>query len=204
MRWEPDGTLTVLADHPPGKHINSPADASCPQDGSIWFTDPTFGGSLSEGHPDAPGTGNNTDNLSNPYIGEGGLGLPKPGQEDSLGNTTMELPANTYRWDPSGRLDIVFTPDKLGCPNGIAFSPDYKIVYTMGKGNIYASDIDGAKVSNTRVVTDCNVDGVHCGPDGMRVDAAGNIWAGSTSILGYSGVTVWSPQGKLLGRIRLS
>jgi gluconolactonase len=37
----------------------------------------------------------------------------------------------------------------------------------------------------------------------MRVDTAGNIWAGSTSILGYSGVTIWSPQGKLLGRIRL-
>jgi gluconolactonase len=203
VRWEHDGTLTVIADHYRGKHINSPDDVAVHKDGSIWFTDPTFGGSLSEGHPDAPGTGNNSAGLDNPFAGEGGLGLPKPGQEDSIGNTTMELPANTYRWDPSGRLDIVFTPDTLGTPNGIAFSPDYKIVYTMGKGNIYASEVNGAKVSGTHVVTDCNVDGVHCGPDGMRVDTAGNIWAGSTSILGYSGVTIWNPQGKLLGRIRL-
>jgi gluconolactonase len=37
----------------------------------------------------------------------------------------------------------------------------------------------------------------------MRADVAGNIWAGSTAALGYAGVTVWSPAGKILGRIRL-
>ena len=47
------------------------------------------------------------------------------------------------------------------------------------------------------------VDGVHCTGDGMRVDRAGNLWIGSTSIIGYAGVTVWSAAGKLLGRIRL-
>ena len=203
IRWEHDGSMTIIADNYNGQPLNSPNDIAPHKDGSIWFTDPQFGGSLSEGHPDAPGIGNNTERLNDPFTGEGGLALPRPGQEDSLGNMTMELPANTYRWDPSGRLDIVFTPDTLGGPNGIAFSPDYKLVYTMGKGNIYVSEVNGAKVSGTHVLTDCNVDGIHCGPDGMRVDRAGNIWAGSTSILGYSGVTVWSPQGKLLGRIRL-
>ena len=203
VRWEVDGTMTVIADHYQGKHINSPDDVACHKDGSIWFTDPTFGNSLNEGHPDAPGTGSNMAGTSNPYIGDTGLGFPRIGQEDGAGNLTMELPANTYRWDPSGRLDIVFTPEKLGGPNGICFSPDYKIVYTMGSGKIYASDINGAKVSNTRIVTDCVVDGIRCGADGMRCDQLGNLWIGSTSVLGYSGVTVWSPQGKLLGRIRL-
>ena len=47
------------------------------------------------------------------------------------------------------------------------------------------------------------VDGVHCDPDGMRADRAGNIWAGSNGQLGYCGVIVWSPAGELLGRIRL-
>ena len=53
--------------------------------------------------------------------------------------------------------------------------------------------------------TDCKVDGVHCGPDGFRADVFGNLWCASNAgrDVGYSGVTVWSPEGKLLGRIRL-
>ena len=47
------------------------------------------------------------------------------------------------------------------------------------------------------------VDGVHCGPDGLRADVFGNLWSGSAAPLGYAGVTVWNPAGKLIGRIRL-
>ena len=47
------------------------------------------------------------------------------------------------------------------------------------------------------------IDGVHCKPDGHRVDRAGNVWSGSNAALGYSGITVWNPAGKLIGRIRL-
>ena len=41
--------------------------------------------------------------------------------------------------------------------------------------------------------------------DGIRVDVNGNVWCGSNAgrNLGYSGATVWSPDGKALGRIRL-
>ena len=48
------------------------------------------------------------------------------------------------------------------------------------------------------------VDGVKCGPDGIRCDVNGNLWVSSNAgrAVGYSGVTVWSPEGKLLGRIR--
>ncbi|MFF8842527.1 SMP-30/gluconolactonase/LRE family protein [Streptomyces sp. NPDC015127] len=42
-RTEPDGTLTVLADRFEGKRLNSPNDAVVRSDGSIWFSDPTFG-----------------------------------------------------------------------------------------------------------------------------------------------------------------
>jgi gluconolactonase len=40
---------------------------------------------------------------------------------------------------------------------------------------------------------------------GIRVDIYGNLWCGSNAgaNVGYSGVTVWNPDGKLLGRIRL-
>ena len=39
----------------------------------------------------------------------------------------------------------------------------------------------------------------------MRCDVEGNLWVASNAgrTVGYSGVTVWSPQGKLLGRIRI-
>ena len=49
------------------------------------------------------------------------------------------------------------------------------------------------------------VDGIKCGPDGIRCDVFGNVWASSNAgrHVGYSGVTVWTPEGKLLGRIRL-
>ena len=42
-RHEPDGSTTVLADKFEGKPLNSPNDATAHQDGSIWFTDPTYG-----------------------------------------------------------------------------------------------------------------------------------------------------------------
>lgn len=42
-RTEPDGTITVLADRFDGKRLNSPNDVVCKSDGSIWFTDPSFG-----------------------------------------------------------------------------------------------------------------------------------------------------------------
>ena len=43
MRTEYDGTITVLADRYNGKPLNSPNDVVVKSDGSIWFTDPTFG-----------------------------------------------------------------------------------------------------------------------------------------------------------------
>jgi gluconolactonase len=43
LRTELDGGETVLASHFDGKRLNSPNDVICRSDGSIWFTDPTYG-----------------------------------------------------------------------------------------------------------------------------------------------------------------
>jgi gluconolactonase len=61
------------------------------------------------------------------------------------------------------------------------------------------------KLTNQKLFTDCVVDGVKCGPDGMRCDVDGNVWVSSNAgrNVGYSGVTVWNPDGKLIGRIRI-
>jgi gluconolactonase len=43
FRTEWDGTVSVLADRYQGKRLNSPNDVVCSSDGSLWFTDPTYG-----------------------------------------------------------------------------------------------------------------------------------------------------------------
>jgi gluconolactonase len=54
-RTEYDGSITVLADAFGGKRLNSPNDVVVKADGSVWFTDPTFGiGGHYEGRPATP------------------------------------------------------------------------------------------------------------------------------------------------------
>ncbi|MCV6577276.1 MAG: SMP-30/gluconolactonase/LRE family protein [Cohaesibacter sp.] len=43
VRKEHDGTETILADRFDGKRLNSPNDLVVSTDGSVWFTDPTYG-----------------------------------------------------------------------------------------------------------------------------------------------------------------
>jgi gluconolactonase len=42
-RTEHDGSITVIADRYDGKRLNSPNDVVVRSDGSIWFTDPSYG-----------------------------------------------------------------------------------------------------------------------------------------------------------------
>jgi hypothetical protein len=75
-----------------------------------------------------------------------------------------------------------------------------------GKADVHVLDVGSDnKLSNQKVFTDCVVDGVKCGPDGVRCDVYGNVWISSNAgrAVGYSGVTVWNLDGKLIGRIRL-
>jgi gluconolactonase len=54
-RTEYDGKLTTLIDSYQGKRLNSPNDLVVKSDGSVWFTDPTFGIlGYYEGEKDAP------------------------------------------------------------------------------------------------------------------------------------------------------
>ena len=75
-----------------------------------------------------------------------------------------------------------------------------------GKGEVYSFTVGtDNKVSNRKLFSDFMVDGIKCGPDGLRCDVFGNVWVSSNAgrNVGYSGVTVWNPEGKLIGRIRL-
>jgi gluconolactonase len=208
VRYELDGSVTVLAERFDGKRLNSPNDVVPHPDGSYWFTDPPYGGQLYEGAPDAAG------GPSNPQ----GRLKNRLGQAAEIGEAKRELPTNCYRIDPSGRIDLVVTEDQVPDPNGLCFSHDYKKLYVVstgkgpgdtgpgGKGEMYVFDVGSDnKLSNRKLFSDFMIDGVKCGPDGVRADVNGNLWCSSNAgrSVGYSGVTVWNPDGKLLGRIRI-
>jgi gluconolactonase len=197
VRYEHDGSVTVIADSFNGKRLNSPNDVAVHQDGSIWFTDPPFGGSLYEGQVDAPGAPGNPQGRLN----------ARAGQPAGAGNFRRELPNNVYRVDSTGRVTLVIDQDTLGSvANGIAFSPDYKKLYLVARGGVVSGDIAAnGTLTNVTSFSNFTIDGVRCGPDGIRVDVQGNLWCSSNAgaSVGYSGVTVHAPEGRPIGRIRL-
>ena len=87
----------------------------------------------------------------------------------------------------------------LEAPNGIAFSPDEKALYVNDirakKVMRYDVNADGS-VANGKVFIDMTSDSRPGLPDGMKIDAEGNIWDS-----GPGGIWIVSPQGKHLGTI---
>jgi gluconolactonase len=197
VRYEHDGSVTVLAAALDGKALNSPNDVVPHPDGSYWFTDPPFGAQLFEGAVDAAGGPSNR---------EGRL-LPRVGQPADIGTARQQLPTHVYRVDPKGRLAIAIDAASLpGVPNGLAFSPDYRQLYVVCAGGLFVADVAAdSRVSAVRQLARVVIDGVVCGMDGVRADVHGNLWCSSNagSNADYNGVTVLNPSGTLIGRIRL-
>ena len=208
VRYEHDGSTTIIAERFEGKRLNSPNDVVQHPDGSYYFTDPPYGASLFEGQADASG------GPTNPA----GLLRSRVGQAPDAGTFKRELPNGVYRVDRNGVVTRVATEEQVPDPNGLAFSPDYKRLYVAstgkgpgdtgpgGRGNAFVFDVasDG-RLTNHRVFSEFMVDGVRCAPDGLRCDVEGNLWCSSNAgrAVGYSGVTIWTPAGRLIGRIRL-
>jgi gluconolactonase len=165
-RTEIDGTITVLADSYQGKRLNSPNDVIVASDGAIWFSDPTYG-------------------ILSDYEGF---------QADP------EQPVRgIYRLDPAGQLDRV-AQDFLQ-PNGLCLSPDESTLYVADSGashnpaaarHILAFDVIGHTSSNPRPFATID-SGI---PDGIRVDAQGNLWSSAGD-----GVHCFAPDGTRRGKI---
>jgi gluconolactonase len=85
--------------------------------------------------------------------------------------------------------------------NGLAFSPDEKILYANGSRDRFlrAYDVqpDGT-LTNGRMLIDLNSDPRPGITDGMKVDTKGNIWES-----GPGGIWIISPQGNALGHIQV-
>lgn len=149
-RTEVDGTITVLADRHDGKRLNSPNDVVVHSDGSVWFSDPSYG-------------------IMSDYEGY------KADEEQESrniwrldpGTGSLSVMASDFL-QPNG---LAFSPDERRlyvADSGASHAPEaprHILVFDVAEG--------GRSLSKGRVFATIDK-GV---PDGMRVDMAGNVWS---------------------------
>jgi gluconolactonase len=158
--------FTTLADRYMEKRFNSPNDGVYKSNGDLYFTDPPYGL----------------------------LGLNK--------DPAKELDFNgVYRISAADGTVTLLTKE-MTFPNGIALSPDEKTLYVANSDPAKAIWMafpvkEDGTLDQGRVFSDVtsSVSPAKKGlPDGMKVDAAGNIFA-----TGPGGVLVFAPDGTHLG-----
>ena len=121
-----------------------------------------------------------------------------------------ETPMAVYRLPPhGGELQRVI--DDLKAPNGLAFSPDEKVLYVVESRavphrRIWAYDVGAnAALSNKRLFADAQGPGAY---DGIKVDVTGHVWCGFGCSTGaqsaqLDGVRVYAPSGNAVAHIHL-
>lgn len=167
-RTEPDGSITVIASHYAGKRLNSPNDVVVKSDGTIWFTDPSYG-------------------ILSDYEGY----KAEPEQDgcfvyrvDPASGDIAVVADDLVK--PNG---LAFSPDESAlfvADSGFSHDPE-------APHHIRRFDVgpDG-RLSNSRVFAEVSP-GV---PDGLRFDTGGNLWTSTKDgvlCLGPSG----DPLGKI-------
>ena len=151
-RTEHDGSVTVIASHYQGKRLNAPNDAVVKSDGSVWFTDPSYG-------------------IDSDYEGDAALseiGACHVYRWDPATGAVAAVATDFVK--PNG---LAFAPDEqrlyiadTGFSHGPQF-PRHIRVFDVGA--------DGQNLSGGAVFAD-SVIGMF---DGLRVDRLGNVWTSS-------------------------
>jgi len=150
VRYEYNGTVSVIAERFEGKRLNSPNDLVVHPDGSIWFTDPPYG-------------------INGDYEG---FKAPKElkeavyrvdGKTGQISKVTDEV---------SGPNGICFSPDykKLYVADTGAGGRDIKVWTVNGTG---------LTAGKRLIVLDNPVTKTPSAADGIRCDVDGNIWGGA-------------------------
>jgi len=108
---------------------------------------------------------------------------------------------HVYRIDATGTITRLI--DNMVRPNGIAFSPDEKLIYVADTGATHKEngprhirrfkvDADGSKLAGGEVFAECTAGFF----DGFRVDRSGRIWTSAGD-----GVHCYDADGSLIGKI---
>jgi len=126
----------------------------------------------------------------------------------------MELKEAVYRIDgKTGTMQMV--TDEAYKPNGLCFSPDYKLLYLCDTGATHYPEapkiikvfdvVDGRSLRKGRQFINMDLPGKGAGlADGIRADVEGNIWTGAGWVgEGYDGIHIFSPDGTRIGMILL-
>jgi gluconolactonase len=149
-RTEHDGKVTVLADRYKGKRFNSPNDVVVKSDGSIWFTDPSYGILTDyEGDKSESEIGN-----CNVYRVDG-----QSGDITIVADDFLKPNGLAFSRDES----ILYIAD-----TGMSHDP-------KGPKHIRALKLkaDGKSLGASSIFADCNA-GMF---DGFRIDTDGRIWS---------------------------
>ncbi len=127
---------------------------------------------------------------------------PPYGLDKRLADTAKQLDyQGVYRLKPNGQMDLLIKDLKF--PNGIAFSPDGKVLYISNSDSTdmkwmrYELTEQGFIKSGSIFYSPKEYNNTDKGnPDGMKVNKKGYIFAA-----GPEGIWIFNPAGKLLARI---
>ncbi len=175
VRFEHDGSTTVLAERWNGKPFNSPNDLVVHPDGGIWFTDPNYGIQ-----------GNYEGHKAQRELKEAVYRIdPKTAAIEMVTDEAVE---------PNG---LCFSPDytKFYLVDSGAPPAQGILVYDV---------VDKTKLKNRRVFCSTEFNGKPTKSDGIRADVDGNIWsAAGWGGAGADGVHIFAPDGQRIGAILL-
>ena len=175
VRYEHNGSITVLADKWNGKPLNAPNDIVVHPDGGIWFTDPGYG------------------TMVNYEGNKGQLEIKEAIYRIDPKTLKMDMVTDDG-FKPNG---LCFSPDykKLYVADTGGTDPKGIDVYDV---------VDNVKLKNKRRFCSMELKGKMGGSDGIRCDVDGNVWSAAGWVGdGYDGVHIFAPDGTRIGQILL-